>query len=63
MTLVARLGGAFLVLVVIALGVLIGRVIEAIAVATVLFAVWTCVRRLFTAPHAAMLHDGDGQGA
>jgi hypothetical protein len=63
MTLVARLGGAFLVLVVIAIGILIGRVIEAIAVAAVLFAAWTCVRRLFTAPDAAMLRDGESRGA
>lgn len=47
---VARLGGIVLALVAIVAGVLVGRVIEAIAVAAVLFAAWTSVRRLLTVP-------------
>jgi hypothetical protein len=33
-------------------GVALGRIIEAIALAVVLFAVWTWVRRVMTAPDA-----------
>jgi hypothetical protein len=47
---VARFGGVVLVVVAIVVGVLMGRVIESIAVGAVLFAVWTSVRRLLSAP-------------
>jgi hypothetical protein len=47
---IARFGGLALVLIAIAVGVHIGRVIEAIAVVAVLFAVWTYVARLVAAP-------------
>ena len=47
---VSRLAGVALVLIVVAAGVLIGRIIEAIAVAAVLFALWFSVRRMLSAP-------------
>ena len=47
---IARFGGLALVLIAVAAGVLIGRVIEAIAVGAVLFAIWTYVWRLVGAP-------------
>ncbi len=46
---IGRFGGFVLVLIAIAGGVVIGRVIEAIAVGAVLFAVWTYVSRLVAA--------------
>lgn len=54
----ARFGGVALALVVIAVGILIGRVIETTAVAAVLFAIWTSVRRL-----VAARDDGTSGGA
>lgn len=47
---IARFGGLALVLVAIAVGVAVGRVIEAVAVGAVLFAVWTTVGRLAVPP-------------
>ena len=47
---VIRFGGLVLILIALVTGVLIGRVIEAIAVGAVLFAVWTSVGRLLSAP-------------
>jgi hypothetical protein len=42
--------GLLLPVIVVIAGIALGRVIEAIAVAVVLFAVWTWVRRLVLAP-------------
>ena len=47
---VARFGGVVLVLAAVVVGVLMGRVIESIAMGAVLFAIWTNVRRLLSAP-------------
>jgi hypothetical protein len=57
---IARFGGLALVLIAVAIGVLIGRVIEAIAVAAALFAVWTYVARLVTAPDYGPARNRDG---
>ena len=43
---IARLGGYALFLIVLVVGIVLGRVIEAAAVGAVLFAIWTCVGRL-----------------
>ena len=59
---IARFEGLILVLVAIAAGVLIGRVIEAIAVGAVLFAVWTSVWRLVSAPADTIGAGTDGGG-
>ena len=47
---VSRPAGIALVLIVVAAGVLMGRIIEAGAVAAVLFALWFSIRRLVSAP-------------
>jgi hypothetical protein len=47
---VARFGGLALALVALAGGILVGRVIEAVAVGAVLFAIWTTVARLAVPP-------------
>jgi hypothetical protein len=56
----ARLGSAILALTTLALGVLWGRVIEAIAAAAVLAAIWTYLVRLFSTPDEGM--PGHGMG-
>ena len=57
---IARFGGSVLFLIAVAVGVLVGRVIEAIAVGAVLFAVWTYVARLVASPDREPARDGDG---
>jgi hypothetical protein len=57
---IARFGGLALGLIAIAVGVLIGRVIEAIAVGAVLFAVWSYVARVVAAPDHEPARDSDG---
>ena len=57
---IARFGGLVLALIALAVGVLIGRVIEAIAVAAVLYAVWTSVRRVVAAPEHEPSRGSDG---
>jgi hypothetical protein len=47
---IARLGGYGLFLTVLAVGIVVGRVIEAAAVGAVLFAIWTYVGRLVVPP-------------
>lgn len=47
---VTRFGGLLLIAAVLVGGVVVGRVIEAIGVAAVLFAVWFWVQRLLAAP-------------
>ena len=46
----ARFGGLVLFVIAIAAGVLLGRVIEAIAVGAVLFTLWTYIARLVGGP-------------
>jgi hypothetical protein len=57
---IARFGGSAPFLIAVAVGVLVGRVIEAIAVGAVLFAVWSYVARLVAAPDHEPARDGDG---
>jgi hypothetical protein len=57
---IARFGGSGLFLIAVAIGVLVGRVIEAIAVGVVLFAIWTYVARLVVSPNPQPAPDGDG---
>ena len=59
--LASRVTGVALILVVLAAGVLFGRIIEAIAVAAVLFALWTSVRRLLSAPTDGTDRRGDAR--
>lgn len=59
---IARFGGVFLALIAVGLGVLIGRVIEAIAVAAVLFAIWTSIQRLVTPEHGSAPRRDDEAG-
>ena len=47
---VARFGGLGLVLLALVAGVVLGRVIEALAVGAVLFAIWTSIGRLVVPP-------------
>lgn len=58
---IARFGGVAPALIAIAVGVLIGRVIEAIAVGSVLFAAWTYIGRLLTASDDGVPDRGEGR--
>ena len=58
--LASRLAGVALILIVVAAGVVIGRIIEAIAVAAVLFALWFSVRRMLSAPADGSGRRGEG---
>jgi hypothetical protein len=58
---IARFGGSVVFLIAVAVGVLVGRVIEAIAVGALLFTVWTYVARLVVSPDREPARDGDGQ--
>ena len=56
---IARFGGLALLLIAVGVGVLIGRVIEGLAMGAVLFAVWTYIARLVAAPdHDPTYSDG-----
>lgn len=57
---IGRFGGLVLAAVAVVAGVLMGRVIEAVAVAAVLFAAWTYVRRLASSADDA-IGDSDGR--
>lgn len=62
MTLViARFGGLALALVAVAVGVLMGRIIEAIAVAAVLYTAWIWVRGLAAADADTPQRDAHGR--
>lgn len=59
---IARFGGLALVLIAAGVGVLIGRVIEGIAMGAVLFAVWNYVARLVATPdHEPTYSDGHAE--
>lgn len=60
---IPRFGGLVLVLIAVAVGIVIGRVIEAIAVAAVLYAVWTFVRRLVASPEHQPSRESHGSRA
>jgi len=47
---VARFGGLALFLIALAVGIVLGRIIEAAAVGAVMFAIWTSIGRLVVPP-------------
>ena len=58
---VARFGGVAPALIAVAVGILIGRVIEAVAVGFVLFAAWSYVGRLLTSSADGAPDRGEGR--
>jgi hypothetical protein len=59
-TYIARFGGYVVAFLAIVVGVLIGRIIEAVAVAIVLWAIWGYLARL-VAPDRDASHRGGGE--